>query len=46
VLGIVVLKARTLCVALIFINQAYKIGQLSGISGDSSETFTIISLAP
>jgi len=35
VLGIVVLKVRTLCVALIFINQACKIGQLSGISGGS-----------
>jgi len=39
VLGIVVLKVRTLCVALIFINQACKIGQLPSIYGDSSERY-------
>jgi len=46
VLGIVVLTVTTLCIALIFINQACKTGKLTGISGDSSKRYIIILLAP
>ena len=44
-LGIVVLKVKTL-VCCTNPSRLAKIGQISGISGSSSERYTIISLAP